>query len=184
MFEGRLRMCGGVLGLVAVLCVIVGCSGGGSAPIVPTVSASFTPEAEPQADSVTLAEEGSSADTVTLRVDVTDVSGVYGSDFELSFDPDLVVFVGWSAGTALGTGSEVLYLTDSGTPGRVSVGASRTGPDGTDVVGSEPLVYLTFRATDAGASVLDFESGALFEDEPPFPSIPGVAWFGGSIVAN
>jgi hypothetical protein len=171
------------LGALATLLLVVaaGCS---EDTLLPSISASFTAESGPQAASVTMAEEASSTDTLTVRVDVTGVSDVYGSDFVVEFDPDLVSYVGLSAGTALGTGSDVNYLVNSSVPGLVSVGVSRVAADGVDIVATAPLVFLTFRTTEVGESDVEFTSGSLFEDEPPFPSIPGVSWFGGTITGS
>jgi hypothetical protein len=79
-------------------------------------------------------------------------------------------------------GQTSICLVNESGPGRLVIGASRTGGAGAiDVVGTRSLVRLIFRATQAGDSPLGFDNMALSD---PQQEIHGVEWYGGTLFAN
>jgi hypothetical protein len=162
--------------------VISGGSSGSS-----TLAASFTAaQPAPPPDSVAMAPGGATGPVVTIRINVTDLSDLFGADFDITYNSTNLEYVSYSAGTALeANGGSVSYLVEP-QPGLLVVGASRNGgaTGGVDVTGTKPLIHLTFRARRAASSVLSFESAALFDAQSPPQTIPGISWHGGTLVAN
>lgn len=157
--------------------------GGGSSNLV----AGFTPDQpSPGADTVALHEGASTDDIVTVRVAVTDVGGIFGAAFDLTYDPGRASFVNWTSGTLLEQGGHTpSYQVDGRTPGQVVVGASRQGSaPAVDAVGTVPLIELRFRVTQAGTSQIAFQSPDLLDDQLQPQPIPGIQWFGGTLVGN
>jgi len=153
--------------------------GGGSNLVV----ASFVPdEPSPGADTVSFAQANASGNIVTLQVNVTDTNDVHTAAFDVVFDDSLVEYVGYTTGSFLEQGGNVpLYQVGQG-PGRIVVGVNRVGSTGTNAVGSQVLLSLNFRATDVGQSQLSVVNASLRDGN--FNDIPGVAWFGGSVIGN
>ncbi len=179
-------------------CLMVACggSGGGSGgepdpnPLPPSFVAGFTAD-QPSPGSLTvsmLEASGGVGDQVTVAVNVTGTNDVFGSELTVLFDPVAAEFVSLSAGTLLESGGHAVIYEDALiSPGRLLVSAVRLDavPEGADVTSSQPLVHLTFRATSAGTSPISFETVLLLDSQPPAPRpIPGLIWFGGTLVAN
>ena len=180
-----------------LVCLTVACGGSGGGggggsgpnPAPPSFVAGFSAdEPNPGNLTVSMAEASGGGDQVTVAVNVTGTNDVYGSELTVLFDPASVAFVSRSAGTLLESGGySVIYEDALISPGRLLVSATRFNavPDGADVSSSEPLVQLTFRATSAGTSSVSFENVLLLDSQPPAPApIPGLSWFGGTLVAN
>jgi hypothetical protein len=179
------------LSIAALAC---GGSGGDAAAAVTdtggSVSASFeADEPTPSQGTVSMRQASHSNDVVTVRIDVTGATNLYGAGFDVLYDADTVQYVGYSAGSALErspTGS-VLYEIGSSTPGRVVVGLALVGndADGINISGTAPLVHLTFRMTEAGAAPVIFDGiPALLDDQPEPQPIQGLSWFGGTIIGE
>ena len=121
-----------------------------------------------------------------MAVNVSDVSNLGSVAFDVTFDPSMVEFVGWSGGSVLPgcqpAGGTLCLVTEQ--PGRLIVGMAVTGSGGVGVVvtGTTPLIYLSFRAIQAGGSQLGFANAAL--QFPAVVDIPGTTWHGGAVVAN
>jgi hypothetical protein len=180
-----------------LICVLaLGCAGGGDGAAAgpssvyegsTSLAAGFTPTTtDPGPQSVALALGGTNANLVTLQVRVADVADVFGADFELHFDPNMMEFVSWSPGVLLETdGAQVVYqvtpLTDY-----LQIGMSRIDPpQGVDVTGSRTLIHLTFRARAPGTSLARTVNGGLLDSQPPAPGpIPGISWLGGYFHTN
>jgi hypothetical protein len=182
-----------ILLATAFACGGGGSGGGGSAiPGDPggssNLAGSFTPDQpNPSAGMVTMAAAGSSGAVVTVRIDVTDLSDLFGADFDIVFPATRVEFVNWTAGSVLETGgADVSYLVNSTQPGQIVVGASRNGGGGggADVVGTGTLIYLQFRVRVAGSATLAFRSATLLDAQSPPQSVPGLTWHGGTLVGN
>lgn len=175
---------------LSMAAVATACGGGGGGPtggILPgpspgPIRASFTPDQpSPAAGTVSMAEASKTADRVTVAVTVTDTSGIYGAAFEVLYDAAKVSYVTWSPGTLLEEGGVVPnYTVGTPEPGRLVIGASRTGPvTGIDAVGTRVLVHLVFETRVKASSSLSFRHGALIDANDAV--IPGIAWAGGTV---
>jgi len=177
--------------------LVLGCSGGASpdrSGVVsggqqPSVTGSFTAdEPNPGADTVSLAQQQVSNDVITLRVNVTDTSGVFGAAFELQYDPSMVSFQTSAPGTLLEQGGQtVTYNVATSSPGRLVVAVQRQGTSasGANAQGTVSLVRLTFRLLGTGTSGIDFMSSpALYDAQATPQPLPGIDWYGGTFAAN
>ena len=79
---------------------LIGCGGGSGGEGDPTdggsvtVAADFVPDdPSPDASTVTLQRGAASSNLITVRVDATGVSNIYGAAFELAFDGTLAEYV-------------------------------------------------------------------------------------------
>ncbi len=177
------------LPLVA-LAVACGGGSGGEDPVPgnpkTNVELTFEPAAaNPGPGTAALALEAASGDTVALRVSVTGADDVFAASLDVTFDPDRVDFVDWSAGDLLeGAGQKPFYLVTE-QPGRVVIGVSLSGGGaGVDVGVARTLIRLSFRALEAGSSEVAFENSGLLDSGAVPQDIPGITWHGGALVAN
>lgn len=182
--------------VLSVLVLLVGCGGGGGGESVVgggggsvNLVVTLTPDQpSPGSNTINLIEApgGGGGNLIVVELDVTGTSSLFGASFDLTYDPAAVTFVGSSPGTALETGGyAVSYQTATSAPGRLVVGASRTGgAPAVNVVGTQPLVYLTFQLSQAGTFGLTFENADLLNAQSPPQPINGLSWFGGTLVAN
>jgi hypothetical protein len=129
---------------IAVVLLFAACSssgGGGTAPS----SVSLRPESK----TVVVGE------AVVYTVQIKNVEDAYYAAFDVSYDPDVVVYESADEGVFLNeNGSETTLFAvalENATPGRLVVGLSRLG-DGEGASGSESLVTLRFRAVAPGTS--------------------------------
>lgn len=151
------------------------------------IVASFVPgEPNPGSNTVSMFENATDGDLATIDITATDIQNVFGATFDVVFDPSVVSFVSWAPGELLEQGSaDVNYQVAQGGVDRIVVGATRTGSaGGTDAVGSTPLIRLTFRVVQVGASGMMFENQALVDDQSQPQAIPGLTWFGGTLAGN
>ena len=151
-----------------------------------TIVASFAPDQpNPGTNTVSMAEGTTVGDQVTIDLQVTDTTGIFGASFDVVFDPTMASFVSWAAGELLEQGGvSVIYLVDEPEPGRVSVGTTRQAAATVDAVGTVSLIRLTFQTIQAGNSIVGFENQALLDGQLPPQPIAGISWFGGTLVAN
>ncbi len=179
---------------ILILCTI-SCGGGGSSgdTIVPdgdessNLIGSFTAEITNPTDLTVFMSEvsGGSSSLVVVGVDVTGTDDIFGASFYVSYDPQLADFVNWSRGNLLEYGGQqVIYQIAENTPGLIVVGITRAGGDagGVDVISTMNLVSLTFRMTDPGSCTVSFQNGSF--DDGALNPIPGLSWYGGTLVAN
>lgn len=175
-----------VLAIGAAAC---GGGGGGETPGggPPAFSASFVPQVtSPGPNSVSMIEASKSGDLVSLGVQVTDVAGLFGSAFDIDFDPIRLDFVDFQVGSALEqglpAGSTVLYNIAELQSGRLVASVTRQGNVGTvNVVGAKRLVTLRFRVLEAGNFPLLFAAGSqLYDGQQPNQPISGITWSGGT----
>jgi hypothetical protein len=180
--------------LVILVLSAVACGGGSADKAVPgpgggstTVAATFSADQpSPGPTTVAMQPATSSGAVFSVNVNVTDVDDVYGAAFDIVFDPDLVEFVNWSAGTLLEqSGQSPSYNVTATQPGRLVVSATLLGgvSSGVDAVGSVPIFRPTFRALDAGASSMSFEATGMYDPSDPSP-MTGITWYGGTLTAN
>lgn len=178
---------------ISLVALVAACGGGGSGgddPLPGTAKTNVELQFEPAVPNpgpgtAALALEAASGDTVGLRVSVTGADDVFAASLDVTFDPDRVDFVDWSAGDLLeDSGQKPFYLVAE-QPGRVVIGVSLTGGgSGVDVDVARTLIRLTFRALEAGSSELDFENSGLLDSQAEPQDIPGISWHGGALVAN
>lgn len=176
--------------LASVLILATACGGGGSDGGVvsggggsTTLTASFTPEAaSPGSNTVALAQGSLSANLITLRVRVTDVDDVHHAAFEVVYDGAVVDFVNYAPGELLEqNGNTPTYqVTEQG--GKIVVGASRSGPSGTNANGGRTLISLTFRVLQASNTPVAFQNFALMDSG--FNAIGVTHWYGGTLAGT
>ena len=167
---------------------LIGCGGGsgdgGVTDPGPTVSANFLPvDTSPPQSSVALQKGPASGNLITVRVDVTGVSNVYGAAFELSFDGTLAEYVGFTRGSFLEQGGHTpTYQVSSPAPGLVVVGVTRNGAvAGVGTSGSMPIVNLTFRVLKAGTGAVDLPDTVLYDAQIQPQPVTGIGWLSGSL---
>jgi hypothetical protein len=183
----RAIRCGlAVAALVVVPIVVPGCGSGGGTT-TPRIGAAFVPDrATPEPANVTLAAGAAVDDLVTVHATITDVDGLYGAAFDLTIDPAIATFVSYTPGEVLETGGHVpIYLVNGDQPGLVVFSASRLGPvPPVDVTGTHTLVSLTFRLNQIGSGSVAFQAAALYDDQLQPQPLPGIQWYGGTLVGD
>jgi len=173
---------GGVAGAVLGDPDVVGGGGGDSTLLTPTFTAD---QPSPGPDTVALESLVALGDAVTVGVNVTDTSNIASASFELSFDPDKMEFVDSSCGDALPPCGSGTLAQVTPFPGRLVIGLAQVGVGpGVDVTGTATLIRLTFRAIAPGVSRLDFDPVRTALGDPDLEDIPGIQWYGGSILAD
>lgn len=184
----------GVLGFSALLSIAVGCSGGGEDATggvggnnggSSLVSAGFSAEQPiPGALSGSLQPGSSTGNTVTVLVQLTDISDVFGVGFDVVYDASRVDFVGRTAGNVLESGgASVEYFATAPSAGRLVVSATRVGASATtvDVSGTETVVGLTFRVKALGSFPISIQNPSVFDGQNPPQEITGVTWHAGNL---
>ena len=182
-----------LVSLVAVATACGGGSGGGGGAVVPdppggsgTLNAGFTPaEANPGPDTVAMKQGSANGDLVTVEVDITDVSGVYGVAFDVVYDSSNATFENWVPGTLLEQGGQTPTYQISSITDRVVVAATRQGNlPGANAAGRVTVIRLRFRVRNPGAFGVSFQSQTLFDDQVPPQQMAGIDWFAGTLVGN
>ena len=178
--------------LLIATAVLIGCGGGGDDGGViddgsTTVTANFVAdEPAPPASSVALEKGPASSNLVTVRVDVTGVSDVYGAAFELAYDGTLADFVGFTQGTLLEQGGHApTYQVSSPNPGQVVVGVTRNGAvPGVSTTSSKAIVNLTFRVKKAGIGAVTLPDAVLYDAQIQPQPIANIDWHAGALHGN
>ncbi len=179
--------------VLALAAVTPGCGGGGGGTsqgsggsvIPPALAADFVPATVGSPDATVRMIKGTvSGDVVEVRVDLTGVSGFYGAAFEVTYDANRATYLGWSPGTILEQGGATpVYQVSQPAPGRVVVGAARSGDvPAVDVTAEQTLIRLNFRVTQTGSSSLSFVRQHLLDGLQPPQDIPGISWYGGTLL--
>jgi len=176
-----------LLSLVAatVACGGGGGGGGGSSNVVTSdLTPSFVAEPVDAGGSlVSMTEDSVAGDVITIGILVRDVDGIYGAAFDLTYDPAVAAFQGWAPGTLLEQdGNRPNYTVDAPEAGTVVVGASRTGNVSGVRAGGRTLLRLTFKALQPGDARLSFRSASMTDNRIPPEGIPGLSWFGGTLI--
>jgi len=191
------RVVSGILialtGLVAPAC---GGGGGGDSTggMIPggggnltTLTARFDPDQPtPPPSSVSLQDGASSGDTQSVRVQLTDIDGVYAVSFEATYDATSVTFLSYARGNALESGGgTVNYEVREISSGRLAVTVSLLGAvPAVDVVGGRTLVTLSFRLRGLGSFPIVIQNPVVYDGQSPPMAIPGVNWFAGTLRAS
>ena len=177
-----------VLGLLAVATACGGGGGDASGGVTtPPLSASFVADdATPGSNTVAMAEGSKSGDSVTVAVNASQVTGIYATAFEVTYDENKLTYLGHSAGTVFEQGGHTpTYQVGSPSAGRLVIGVSRNGNVST-VNCSSPaaMIRLSFRVKDAGTFRLTYENATLYDGQaPPMPKA-GIAWEAGVIAGQ
>ena len=182
--------------LVACALAVVlagGCSDSATGPTVPGGSqgVSFNPSTSsppPPANSLTLRQSSSSANSVTIDVVATQVNDFYGAGFDVVWDPSILTWTSASEGSFLnmdGTSTTFAAMLADVLPGpgedfqqgRLNVGLSRVGlvPGNT---GSGTVAVLTFQSVASGSTSVGFE--AFFNSTSSGGDVSGLQWIGGT----
>ena len=159
-----------LFGIVIVSGMLAGC-GGGSTPVSPTpppttmpVTPSFAGEDErPEQDSILLTMTASSSSSFTLVLSANNVSDLFGYGLDLVFDPAIIAFVSFEAGTFF-DGQDVSVTTQvvESAPGRLVIGQSRVGAV-PGVTGTGAMLLLNFTTVSAGSTPVTLEDAAAFD---------------------
>ena len=175
-----------LLSLVAttVACGGGGGGGGGSNVVTSNLTPSFiTDQVDAGGSVVSMTEDSVAGDVITIGVLVRETKEIYGAAFDLSYDPTVAAFQSWAPGTLLEQGGNPPnYTVDAPRAGAVVVGASRTGNVPGVTAGGRTLIRLTFKVLQPGNARLSFRSASLTDSRIPPEEIPGLSWFGGSLV--
>ena len=176
--------------LIALLLAATACgsSSSGVAAPAPSLAASFTADQpSPGPDVVSLDEGSKTGNLVTVDIQVTDISGIYGAAFDVTYDPSMATFENWSSGSLLEQGGQTPgYQVNATQSGQLVISVTRQGNvGGANAVGTVTLIRLVFRVTQTGSSAISFPGiptlvDAQIQPQPIFVS----GWFGGTIVGT
>jgi len=172
--------------LLSLVATTVACGGGGSGSNV--VTSNLTPSfvSDPTDGGgglVSMTEDSVAGDVITIGILVRNAEEIYGAAFDLTYDPAMAAYQGWAPGTLLEQGgNRPNYTVDAPRAGTVVVGASRTGNVPGVKAGGRTLIRLTFKVLQPGNARLSFRSASLTDNRIPPEEIPGLSWFGGSLV--
>jgi len=180
--------------LLIAAAALIGCGGGGGGDEDPvggggtTVAADFVADQpSPPAATVTLQKGATSSNMVTVRVDATGVSNIYGAAFELAFDGTLAEYVGFTHGSFFEQGASVQpnYTVNSPAAGQLVVGVTRTGnAPGVSTTGSKTIVNLTFRVKVAGSGGVTVPDAVLYDAQIQPQPVSGISWEAGTLRGN
>ncbi|MFW6175534.1 MAG: cohesin domain-containing protein, partial [Acidobacteriota bacterium] len=101
-------------------------------------------------------------DTFEVTLSARALAPVSHLPLTVGFDPEVLTVERVEAGSFLGSPEAAEVLSDTSTPGRLVIGASRLG-DGPGVAGEGPVVRVVFRAVGAGAGGLRFEDTSALD---------------------
>jgi len=195
--------------IAAVLVALVACGGGGDSggkdPVTSSISSNFVADSSPvcpgSTDGLSMRKVSALGASLIVGLQVTDCDasmGIYGVNFEISFDPSVVQCASsnpCSAGTVLGSPlltSQPQCSCDNGA-GRILGTFSKKAPGTNDTVGggNEDIVQLSMRMKSTGLGRMDFVSTdningtALVTLSNGSPlAITGITYIGGSAVGQ
>jgi hypothetical protein len=177
------------LALLALVAIALGCGGGGgggggpTTPPTPTpVSAiTFTPSGTGGANSLALTRVQSSQTSITLSLEATSVTDLYGIAFDLAYPSAALRFDAITEGSFLDQSGAIdtsLQVAEN-PPGTLIVGLSRLGQvAGRSGTGS--VLRLEFSRVAAGSGDLTFANNRAFNATGAV--ISGVQWSAGQVV--
>ena len=175
--------------VVGALVLAPACGGGGGDAATggspTTLSASFMADQfTPGAGNVSMAQGNRAGDSVTVKVNLTDTSLVFGVAFDVVYDETKATYMGYTAGQALESGNAAPNYTVEGgaQAGRLVVGVSRPGSSGTTTVsGTKTVINLTFRVKALGSFPVSFENAIVTDGQSVPQPLPGISWFAGAL---
>ena len=155
--------------LLAALLAVALPSCGGSSPTTPTpptpppTTMTFSGSGAPAVDSVALTLQGATSNQVTLALVVNNVNDLYGAGVDLTFDPAVVAFSSFEAGTLLnGDGAAVNTQVSEPQSGTLVIGVTRVGAV-PGITGSGTLIVLRFNAVTPGSTAVATGNGGAFD---------------------
>jgi len=196
--------------IAAVLVALVACGGGGDSggkdPVTSSISSNFVADSSPACpgspDGLSMRKVSALGASLSVGLQVTDCDasmGIYGVNFEISFDPSVVQCASsnpCSAGSVLGS---PLLTTQpqcscDNASGRILGAFSKKAPGTNDTVGgggNEDIVQISLRLRSTGMGRMDFVSPdsingtALVTLSNGSPlAITGITYIGGSAVGQ
>lgn len=179
--------------LLIAAAALIGCGGGsgGGEDVTggggTTVSADFiADQPSPPPSTVALEKGPNSSNLVSVRVDATGVSNIYGAAFELAFDGNLAEYVGFTPGSFFEQGGHVpTYQVSSPGAGEVVVGVTRNGNvAGVSTTSSKAMVNLTFRVKVAGSGAVAVQNAVLYDAQIQPQPVSGITWEAGTLRGN
>jgi general secretion pathway protein D len=107
----------------------------------------------------------STGSTVTVDVDITNVTDLYAYQFDLTFNPNVLYAVSVSEGPFLATGGSTFFIpgTNDNVGGTVSATADTLLTAIHGVSGSGELAAFTFDAIGSGSSALNIQNETLLD---------------------
>jgi hypothetical protein len=193
--SGRLAVIGGTmrLGTLALLLTLItapACGGGASpdsgvAGSPGPLSASFVPDQpSPGSNTVAMIQASKSNDVVNVWVTLNNTNGVFGTAFDVVFDPGQAAYLGYTKGIVFEANGGAPSYTVDGTsnPGRIVVGIARTNGSTTNVSGMKAMLTLQFRVKQAGTNPVTLQNSILYDGQATPQPLPGILWFAGAIV--
>ena len=179
--------------LLVAAAALIGCGGGsgGDGDVIggggTAVAADFVPDQpSPPPASVALEKGPASANLITIHVDATGVSDVYGAAFELAFNGSLAEYVGFTPGSFFEQGgTRPTYQVSSPSPGQVVIGVTRNGAvSGVSTTASRPIINLTFRVKVAGSGAVTLPDAVLYDAQIQPQPLSGITWEAGTLHGN
>ena len=175
--------------LLVAATALIGCGGGGGGEEVvggggATVSADFIPDQpSPGAASVALQKQAASSNLVTVSVDVTGVSNIYGTAFELAYNGSLAEYVGYTSGNFFEQANQMpTYQVSSPAAGQLVIGVTLNGAvSGVGTAGSKTMINLTFRVKTAGSGAVTVPDATLYDAQVQPQPVTGISWEAGTI---
>jgi hypothetical protein len=181
------------MAIALACCFVLACGGGGAKTAPPGLSARFTAsDPNPVANTMSMTSGGASGPAFEVQILATGIGEFFGTGFHVVYDPGSASFVGHDCSVTFLPAADLDCRVDGTTPGVVIVSVTRQGQlQGIDVLGTDLLLALTFRATSATAgNAFDFDATApRFVKTCPAPpaacsDVVGVTWSGGTLTAN
>jgi Cohesin domain len=107
----------------------------------------------------------STGTVVTVDVDITNVTTLYGYQFDLTFNPGILQAMSSTEGTFLPSGGATFFIsgTNDNVGGTVAATADTLPAATTGVSGGGELAVFTFDAIDAGASTIGIQNEILLD---------------------
>ena len=164
-----------------------GGSGGGDGGMVSTTCVDFTPATDPGVGKAVARENGGSCEEILLDLIVTDVDNLFAAEFTVTFNAALLTFQGLDAtGSVLSSDGADVEVLQQPVSGSAVVGISRIDTmTGIDVVGQGKLISIRFRRFGpTGNGAVGFTGTTLLDGQAPPQAVPGIQWFGGTIVVR
>jgi len=107
----------------------------------------------------------STGTVVTVDVDITNVTNLYGYQFDLTFNPSILQAVSSTEGTFLPSGGATFFIpgTNDNVGGTVSATADTLLTAVNGVSGTDELAVFTFDAIGTGTSTLGIQNETLLD---------------------
>ena len=193
--SGRKRSTGLILALVLpVLLLGQACDSGSGGGNPAELCIEFVGDNAPTPGTVTAQEvETSPCNLVEIDIVAMNVDDVFAFQSVVNYDPDTAAFLGFSlVDSALegdldaGTNADVTVDAEENVFGVVTIGATRIGPEGVDIVGEGILVKLAFArfSIDGRSGEFELDTNCLLNSATPPVPITSVTCSGGTLAVR